>query len=112
MSLQDPSRDLSETFLSLVRLLTHKVEDTLPPELHSVYWLNLRLRQNHSAIVRSPEFYDMGNSEFRDTFLELGTIIVEWGEFGGRSMEDRVELAVVMEELMNMQGIRRENLQS
>lgn len=90
----------------LTRLLTHKVQNTLPETTSSVGSLNSLIRQAMKDIEIHLSYMG-GTKEFEETFTNLKDIVHEWGSEGGTSKYDRAELAVVMEELLGMLGVKR-----
>lgn len=104
------SPDVTQSIFSLVHLITHKIKDTLPPPpspLTSTLSLNRAIRQDIKTIREDPNFSDTGNDDFKHAFAELEAVVEKWGGRGGRTKEERVELALIMEDLLESQGIRR-----
>ena len=95
---------LSERFLSLARLLTHKIENTdLSPSIFSPFSptaaLNQAIQQELQAIRRNPLFPYLNDEDFNELFPELEAEVAGWGLEGGTTEDERVTLAFVMKDL-------------
>ena len=101
-----PSERLFDKFRHLTRLLTHKVNKTLPATASSIRSLNSQIRQAMKDIDIDPR-YDEEDEGFPETVTELKGLVREWGAEGGTTMEDRAMLALVMKDLLEMLGFKR-----
>ena len=61
--------------------------------------MNLHLLVRLALLREHPRFPELGDEDYRDAFMELDLLVTNWGKYGGTSLEDREELALIMKDI-------------